>query len=71
MFPTPIRESSYPLGGNLEKFVDEGLVRLVLLGRKASEPSKQAWSNANSDEPLGVSGLRSTYAPRAPQLFIS
>jgi len=51
--------------------VNVGLIGLGLFGGEAAQPREQTWINADSDELLGVAGLRPAHATSASQLFAS
>jgi hypothetical protein len=58
-------------GSALQKFVDEGLVGLCLLGSQAAELSEKPRSNADGNQLLGVAGQGPAHATRAAELLVS
>ncbi len=61
------RESGDLAGGFLEQFVNQGLVRLGLLGGHAAKPVEQAGGNAHGNKLFGGAGDAAYFARRKPQ----
>lgn len=58
------------LGGAFEEFVDEGLVRLVLLGGEVAQMCEKRRSDANGDEVFRAASFRAAHPAGAAKLLV-
>src|SRR6266436_8423734 len=63
--------SHFLAGSALQKFVDECLVGLCLLGSQTAELGEKPRSNADGNQLLGVTGHGPAHAARAAELLVS